>query len=405
MELYIFDNTYAQIAVITEADSVLWQKKYNDAGECEICLACNTEMLDLLKQGHYIYRYDDDMFCKIKTVEIDTNEETGDQLIVTAPDICTILSGRIVRWQTVYSGTVAGYVLKLLNDNVISPAQSQRRIPNFVVDTSNFTQLTAKIEVSAHTEDLLQAIVTACKTANYGFRVSYDIERGQLVFRLIQGENKAINTADTYIEFSPSFSNILTTHYKNDSTNRKNLVYVGYKNAAEEMLLLSLHNEDAEPTGENREEVYVDGTGTSRNITREELLQLFPDLSEVCVTINEKKYKNYYTTVSGVEELVAVGQKNDEESAESITVTDYCYIILIRNIGENALAERVITEEFSGEVDVQDTYIYKTDYDIGDIVKIANEYGISAEARIVEVMESEDSENGHTIEPVFEYLS
>jgi hypothetical protein len=50
-----------------------------------------------------------------------------------------------------------------------------------------------------------------------------------------------------------------------------------------------------------------------------------------------------------------------------------------------------------------DTYEYKTDYDLGDVVKIINEYGIEAEARVTEVMESEDNENGYTIEPKYEY--
>lgn len=405
MELYIFDSSYAQIGVITEAESVLWQKKYSDKGECEICVECSPQMIELLKQGHYIYRYDDDMLCKIETAEIKTDEEKGDQLIVTAPDICIILAGRIIRWQTVYSGTVAGYIQKLLNDNVINPQQPQRKIANFTIDTSNFSQLTATIEVSAHTDDLLQAITAACKGANYGFRIAFNKEAGQLVFRLIQGKNKAIASANPYVEFSPSYSNILTTHYKNDASNRKNLVYVGYKNAAGDVLLLSLHNEAAEPTGESRREIYVDGTGTSRDISLAELQQMFPNLTEVCVTINEKKYKNYYTNVNGADELVAVGTKETEEAEEKITVTDYCYIILIRNIGEKALTEHVVTEEFSGEVDTQDTYVYKQDYDLGDIVKVANEYGISAEARIVEVMESEDSDSGYVVEPNFEYLS
>ena len=48
-------------------------------------------------------------------------------------------------------------------------------------------------------------------------------------------------------------------------------------------------------------------------------------------------------------------------------------------------------------------FIYKTDYNLGDIVTIRNEYGFSVPARIVEVVEAFD-ENGYSIEPKFEYL-
>ena len=78
---------------------------------------------------------------------------------------------------------------------------------------------------------------------------------------------------------------------------------------------------------------------------------------------------------------------------------------MIRAIGENTLAEQVRTQSFEGDVDTIDTYEYKTDYDLGDIVKVKNEYEIEAEAQITEVMESDDAESGYAIEPKYEYLN
>lgn len=405
MDIYILDPNYEKIGVITAADSVLWNKHYCGVGECEISVPCNTQALNLLKQGNYIYRYDDDMFCKIKGNSIKTDRENGDQLIVTARDMCELLSGRIVRWQTVYTGTVAGYIRKLLRDNVIAPQQTQRKVANFTIDESTFSPRLAKIEVSTHTTDLLQAITEACKGANYGFRVSYNIDTGKLVFRLTEGKNKASATGDDYVEFSPSFANIISTQYNSNATLYKNLVYVGYKDAAGELKLLSMHNEKAEPTGEHRQEIYIDGTNVSRDITREELAAMFADLKEVCVTIDEKKYKNYYTTPDGEDILIAVGTIASEDATEKITVTDYTYIMLIRNVGKTALDEHKVSESFSGEVDTTKSYIYKVDYDLGDIVNVADAYGNASPARVVAVRESEDADSGAVVEPEFEFIS
>lgn len=411
MQVYILNPAYEIIGMIDEADSVLWEKQYNDVGEAEIYLPCTTEYLELLKEDNYLYRYDDDMFCKIEIVEIQTDEEQGDYIIATAKDMCRILAGRIVRWSIVYSGTVAGFFQKVLNDNVINPAQSYRRIPNFEIDTSNFSEFTERIDVSAFTDDLLNLIMTTCKAYNYGFRVSYDISVGKLKFRLYKGVNRASEDSDEYVEFSPVFSNILTSSYKTDKSNYKNVVYVGYKDANEQVQLLSMNNGGVQPEGEERREIYVDGTGTSRDIKYEELLQMFPSLVKVSGTATDENGKtivvaSYYSSEDAPQTPeTAVATSTGEGEKEKITVTDYTYLMLIRAIGANVLAERKKTKEYSGSVDTVDTYEYKKDYNLGDVVKVINEYGIEAEAQIVSVMESDDIDNGYQVEPKFEYLN
>lgn len=409
MEVYVLDREYEIVGMIDEAESVLWDKKYNDIGESEIYIPCSEETLDLLQIGRYLYRYDDDMFCKIESIEIETDVEEGDYIIATAKDICTILSGRVVRWQIVYSGTVAGFVEKVLTDNVINPAQAQRKISNFTIDTSNFSELTETIDVSAFTEDLLQLILSTCKSHNYGFRVSLDIETRLLTFRLYRGKNKASTEGEEYVEFSPHFSNILSSNYKEDDSGYKNVAYVGYVGVDEETHLLSLFKGEAEPQGEERREMYVDGTGTSRDITYDELKQMFPTVKRDPATMGAETEGYYYigTLGASTEQKVATFDVSTTEDVktEKITVTDYTYLLLIRTVGQNALDAANKTQEFTGDVDTVDTYEYKIDYDIGDIVKVINEYGIEAEARVTSVLESDDTEDGYQCEPTFEYLS
>lgn len=406
MQVYILDAEYNRAGVIDEAESVLWVKKYNDIGESEIYIPCNAEYLDLLKRGHYLFRYDDDMVCKIMKRDIETDVENGDYLIVPATDLCTILSGRIVRWQVVYTGTVAGFVEKVLTDNVINPAQPARQIPRFrfELDTSNGATFTEEIKVSTFAEDLLQLIITTCKTYNYGFRLTYDIDAGELVFRLYRGKNKALPTGAEYVEFSPQYANILSSHYSEDESNLKNVVYVSYKSADGSVHLLSVYRGMdeglPEPTGEARREIFVDGTGTSRDISYDELLQMFPSVAKTSSTDAEGKVTSTYSNGG---DTVATSEGAGDE--EKITVSDSTYLLLIRALGDNALADHVEKTEYDGTVDTIDTYEYKADYNLGDVVKVVNEHGISAEARITEIMESDDNEDGYDVEPTFEYLN
>lgn len=414
MQVYILNPQYEIVGMIDEAESVLWNKKYNDAGYCEIYVPCSTEIFSLLARGNYVYRFDDDMFCKIETPEIETDVENGDYIISTANDIAkVILSGRIVRWNIVFSGTILEFIEKVLTDNVINPAQAQRKIANFALyqmTEEERAEFTEKIDVSVFTDDLFALIQSTCKTHGYGFRVFYSMETSRLVFRLFKGKNKASEDGGEYVEFSPTYSNILSSHYKEDESNYKNIAYVSYKGEDDSVHLLSVYDGEEEPQGEARKEVYVDGTGTSRDITLDELNLLYGSVTKQQTTVTQdgkQVYSSTYYSPAGV--IVATSLQDvptdGEETEEKITVTDSTYLLLIRNIGKNKLAEHTRSQEFEGEVDTIDTYEYKTDYDIGDIVKVKNEYGIEATARIVEIMESDDSENGYAVEPVFEYIS
>lgn len=438
MQLYILNPQYEIIGMIDDAESILWNKKYNDAGYCEIYIPCDTDMFSLLARGNYIYRYDDDMFCKIEAPEIETSVDNGNFIIAPANDIASVLlSGRIVRWQIIYSGTVVGFIKKLLYDSIINPEQSQRKIANFELDESNFNEFPETIEVSAFTDDLFALIKTTCKSYNYGFRLSYDITRDKYVFKLYKGKNKALIDGDEYVEFSPTYANIVSSKYKEDESGYKNVVYVSYTadDENETVHLLSLYDGATEPSGENRREVFVSGTDIKRDVSLDELISFYEPLSLTKVTSAayappdanaDKRYWHSRYYAEGIVEPIATSWRElteEEENsltaddltyhyvtieyneAEKITMTDYTFFMLVRNKGKAKLAECKTTQHFEGEIDTINTYTYKGDYNLGDIVKVKNEYGIEADARIVEVMESIDGEDGHTVEPVFEYLS
>ena len=403
MQIYILDKNYERIGELSEQEDIVFNKRFNDVGYCALKVACDDEMFDLLKAGNYIYRYDDDMLCKIETATIDTDVEQGDYLTVDAVDMNNILAGRIVRWDVTFSGTVGGFIKRLIEENVISPQQSQRKIVNFEFDDTNIAEFKEPISVAKDTatNDLLQLIITTCKTYNCGFRVSLNIETRKLVFRLIKGKNKATTESDEYVEFSPNYANIISSQYKEDMSNYKNVAYVGYKSANkddENVYLLSLFEGENEPQGEERREVYIDGTNISREIKYDDLQTLYGVVT--------KEGNSYFATVDGVNTAIATVEitTTDGVSTEKITATDITYLKLIRIVGLNALAERAKTQEFSGAVDTIDTYKYKTDYDLGDIVFVNNEYGIGAPAQITEVTESESSDNPFSVEPKFEFI-
>lgn len=395
MQLYILNTAYEIIGLVDEADSVLYIKKYNDVGECTIRVLCEEAYIDLLKAGNRVYRYDDDMFCKIVTPEIETDTEQGDYFTVTAKDFINILSGRIIWDNFTYSGTFGGFWKKVLTENVINSTQPVRNIPNFTLDEESLNSITDEITYSTKSDDILKLLITTCKTYNVGFRLSYDINAQRLIFRLYRGKNKASMQSEEYIEFSPTYANILSSHYKEDESNHKTFAVVGAKDSDESLMYITVYEGNIEPSGEERKEIYIDATNQSRDITVDELLLMFPT-----ATLNGTVYS---ITISGIP--IEVATVDGDKEGDKLKATDFTFHKMLEIIGLNGLAEHRKTQEFTGEVDTVDTYGYKTDYDLGDIVKVANNYGIEAEAQITEIWESEDSESGYTVEPKYEYFS
>lgn len=391
MQLYILNADYEIIGLIDEADSVLSIKKYNDVGECSIRVLCNEAYIALLKSGNLIFRFDDDMFCTIETAEIETDTEQGDFYTVTAYDFIKTLSGRIIWDNFTYSGTFGGFWKKVLTENVVNSTQRVRNIPRFTLDMESLDSITDEITYATKSDDILQLLITTCKTYSVGFRVSYDINAQQIIFRLYKGKNKASTQGEEYIEFSPTYANILSSHYKEDESNRKTFAVVGAKESDGSLMYITVYEGDREPQGIDRKELYIDATNQSRDISADELLLMFPTAK-----LNGSVY---YITISGIPIDVAT------VNGDKVTVTDFTFQKMLTIIGYNGLAERRKSQEFTGEVDTVDTYEYKGDYDLGDIVKAVNDYGIGAEAQITEIWESDDSESGYTVEPKFEYFS
>ena len=84
------------------------------------------------------------------------------------------------------------------------------------------------------------------------------------------------------------------------------------------------------------------------------------------------------------------------------TLLNVIYYMYLLNRGQEKLADFGELVTFEGSVVPDVTFVYKKDYNLGDVVTVENEFGITAEARIVEVVEVMD-DTGYSVQPKFEY--
>ena len=345
MDINILDNELNHIAVIDNFSSLMCCKRYYDIGALDLQIEATTETINAFKRGYYITRDDDDTIYRIEALEIDTStDEDKNFLIVGAYDAKKILSQRIIWSQLNFKGTVEDYIRRMITDAIIDPSVEDRKIDNFIIKDRHGYEETTSEQVTY--DNLAEKIIELCKTYGYGWKVT--LENGNFCFDLFKGNDKSVSqTILPPVVFSPEFENFYNSKYVTDGSQFKNVVL----SAGEGEGISRRTQAIGTASGLDRYEMFVDAKGISSD--------------------TEDPTFNY---------------------DEALT-----------HKGVDELAKLPVTTSFEGEVDIS-SYNYKTDYDLGDVVTLQNEYGIGVNARITEIIETWDME-GYTIEPKFDELS
>lgn len=333
---YLLDKELNLISPIESYKSAIWTKRYYAQGDFELYIPATSDVLNLIKRDYYVVRDDD--FTKamiVKDIQIDTDVEDGNYIIVTGKCLKNIIGQRIVWNQTTVDGTVEECIRKLLNENIINPTIAERKIDNFILGDELGDTPTMQAQ---YTGDNLDTVISAlCTTHNLGYDVSVDLDTKQFIFTLYRGMDRSYNqTENPYVVFSNEFENLLTSTYKNSAEKYKNVALVA-----------------GEGEGVERKTTVV---GSASGLERHEI---FVDAK-------------------------SISTKSDDE------ITDDEYISLLNEKGNETLTSNSITESMEGDIEVNHTYKYNEDYFLGDVVEVVNEYGISIQPRIIEVIESED---------------
>ena len=431
IDIYVLDKNLEQIGIIDAYRSLIWANRYNTVGDCELYLEASATNISLLEAGNYLMRTDDDMVCRINRIEIDTSSSEGNYLIINGVDCKSFLDQRVV-WSTMTcDGNVESFIRSLVQNTVCTPALYGRQMQKengsqliFLGDSSNLTDATSE---QVTYKNVGEKIREYCQTYQYGYRMILGEEK--LWFRVYKGTDRS-----SEVIFSDDYENLSSTKYIDDKSNMGNVALVGGAGEGSERA----RNVFGFESGVDRYEIFVDAKDIARAITYEELTDIYPLSSAggqgyidtgsggyvykmgyiniqvidsdqltwlhtnfpngVDITISGNAYYQTYDAT------IAILPSASPSESDTVTLQDIVYSVYLLTRGEQAVAEYGEVTTFDGSIIPDVTFVYKQDYYLGDIVKVENEYGISANARITEVVEVLD-ENGYSIEPKFEYLS
>lgn len=428
--VYVLDENLEAIAVIDDYKSLIWAKRYNTVGDCELYVPATAENLDLLRTGRYLSRADDDMVCQIRKLELTTDVENGNYFTVTAYDVKRWLDQRII-WETqTVDGNLEDFIRTLVDGALGETADTRRQMldgnGNLIFHLGQAAGFTDVLTEQLSYKNIGEKVREYCQQHEWG----YSLVSGEegFYFTLYQGADRT-NT----VVFSENYENLSASVYSEDQTKMGNVaICAGEGEGSSRARGVSGFAEGVE-----RFEIFVDSKDVSNQITYAELKKTYPVradggkayiaggvgfmthymMEEIDVQILDANHLEWLEEWYPDGTIVQIDGRDfwhltDVQIAElpnsspamdaKVTLMDLLISSYLINRGYTALGEHGAVISFEGSIEPSTTFVYKQDYFLGDMVTVENEFGISASVRIMEVVEVFD-DNGYSVEPTFEY--
>lgn len=350
MVLYFYrleNDTFTKVAVIDNATSVIWVKRFNAVGEFEIYIKASEKLLNLLEGDIFIIRDDSNVGMYVEKVQLNTDDENGDYITISGHSAEGLLSWRVIQ-RAVYSSntTTAEHIIRDLIKNkwiIYSPIINN---PDGVewIQLGTDHEWDDKVTRQFTGKNLLDVVQELCVTYNYGIEFAWN--GAGFTVNLYKGVDRSYDqTENTFVVFSPEFENLGNTEFIKDTSNYANCCIVGGE-------------------GEGTQRVFV---------------PVMPDSDNIIGF-----YRRY----------IYIDSRNS--SSDGLTTSEYRK--MLKADGVEALEQQRVVTSFSGDILNYNNYTYGVDYNLGDKVSIINEYGVRGNATITEITEVED-ENGYRLIP------
>lgn len=381
-------NRQLQTECIVDAfESFIWTDRYREPGDFELYFPADSKITPYAKEDYYIWQKHSDRLMIIESLNITTNAEDGAHVTLSGRSLECLLERRVIAYRTIIQGNLQNGIRHILNENVISPGDADRKIDRIRFlynDDPRVTKLTCDLNLLG--EYVLDVIQDVCEANDLGFKMTYNEPNGTFDFMLYYGEDRSYaQEKNPWVVFSPGFDNLMSSNYLSTSRDLRTAAVVGgdanYERGQEVV------DVDGRPelTGMDRREMYVDGS----------------DIELPNPTVNEESIRERLEKRGKTESEIQAAI--DAANADALAQTTAVYRNQLQQKGLEELAKTYIVEAFEGEIEAVRQYVYDRDFFIGDVVQVRDSYGKEASSRITEVVRSHDL-SGEIMTPTFTTL-
>lgn len=441
MEIYVINPFQSAtphfpiIGMVPVYYSYVWNVQLYGRGYFELTVAATKENVALLKTGRMLVRsenirvsggvtyYDNAMI--IRSASIIYDADNGYLLTVSGKSVKDVLSQRIVfDLMTTDNMPLTTLITNMITANFINPtAEAQAMIPDLE------DAIAALEEQKAHEEDTLEELMTIWEQAI----AEYGEDSPEA-----KAAKQNVDNCQAFIDSLTDQINEMTDdlHYWQWDEGIQAYRTMPYLSIGS-VSITSPPNITAQLRGENIGEwienecienhvawsmqlsesgiVFSMKNGTDRHTT----VIFSPEFDNLLTSTYTKSLETYRNAVlvagegEGTYQKVAnVGTStgfsryeeyltSQEITTDSGSISDTKYKKMLQQYGKNELAKLKRTTSMSGDIDANGAYKIGEDVFLGDLVTFANDQGISATVRLIEIIYSDDA-SGYLVTGTFE---
>lgn len=376
MQLFVLDKSFEVVSLCDTFSSLIWTERYSGYGDFELYLPASMANINMFPRGFYLWLIEPPVLDKngrkietrndvmiIEKTELSTDIEDGDQLVISGRSLEALLLRRVIPKKVKYESTDPREIIKIiLNENIVKPSESARKIPNFkiAIDSSQQPDPKDKRSYEFDGDYVYDAIKTICDDYDWGFSLDLKSDdhwkTSYLVFSIVYGTDRSYEQTDNpYMVFSPKFDNLISSDTIEDDTEFFNSAYVA----------------SSEETKDNK--------------TRRLIKYVANNTGRFGWDIRETFYTNSDAKLND-------GNNNPRPDSDIYPE--------LEKYGKDELKSQKSNDSFNAEIALLESVQYHRDYDIGDIIQFDNAYGVNKTARITEYVRNED-DNGYREYPTF----
>lgn len=373
---YFLDRTTLDpIYIVDVFESFIWTIRYDSYGDFELEMPMDENLINTVKMGDYIRIQEDNHLMIVEKISSDFSVNDGRTLTIIGKSLESLLARRVVWDLESFEGNLQDAVKTLVEHNITSPTNSKRRIPKIYFKESKDTKVTEpEVTAQYQGDTVYSAIQDLCTLYNLGFRIILSDTNG-FEFMVYAGTDRTKERDGIIpVVFSQQLGNLASSNYCQSIENFANAALVGGQGEGDEKILVEATTDDSE--GLDRFEIYYE----SQN------------------TIDKTGVPDEDADGDGT---VSPFEKAQYEAAMKIATDKYKKVL--ETDGKVELQRYSTTVMFDGDIEYRIQYKINQDYYLGDIVRVVNEFGKLYNARITEIIFSQDSE-GVQVVPTFTVL-
>jgi hypothetical protein len=161
MNVFVLNEKLETVAVVDTYVSLIWTERYSECGDFELYTVVDPILLYYLRKDYYLALRESNSTMIIEDIFLDTDIESGQYITVTGRSLESILDRRIVWGQRTVAGNFQNAIRDLLNDSIISPSDSDRKIDNFIFEETADEYITQLTIDAQFTGDNLYDVIKA----------------------------------------------------------------------------------------------------------------------------------------------------------------------------------------------------------------------------------------------------